>query len=885
MNRTLTNIGWRYLLRHPWQTVLMVLGIALGVAVMVAIDLANSAASRAFDLSTDAIAGRATHQIVGGPAGLDEALYARLRAAGVRDVAPVVTDYVTSPQLGNRPLQLLGVDPFAEAPFRSYLTEGGGAEDPRSRGAAPGTPAGLEQLAAFLTQPGALLISEGLAAEYGLAMGDTVALDASGRASTGVIVGLLRPADGLTRRALDGMILADIATAQEALGMVGRLSHVDLILPQGASFDCVPPSFNSAPLRSGCSYSLLELLPSEAQVVPVRARAGALEQMTAAFRTNLTALSLLALVVGMFLIYNSMTFSVVQRRPLFGTLRCLGVTQGEVGRLVLSEAVLVGALGSALGLGLGIVLGQGAVRAVTQTINDLYFVVTVRGIAIPVESLVKGALLGIAATVASTALPAWEAATVPPRLALARSGLEDKARRAVPLISAAGAGGIGLGAALLLIPTRSLVISFAGIFLLTIGFALLAPLATLALARVVQPLAGRAIGALGRMAPRNVTAALSRTAVAVAALMVAVSVTVGVGLMVASFRTTVVDWLEQTLWGDVYISAPQVTATRSAAPLDPRVVEIMQAWPGVARWDVLRSAEVGSPDGPILVTAVSDEDFTAPRVFVSTVGSRAQVAAAVKAGAVLASEPLANRLGLTLSKVEGPTRGATVTLYTDRGPQTFPVVGVYRDYSNSQGTVMMGLELYRQHWDDPAITAGLLVLAPGVGVDETVAGLREALAGIQGVVVRPNQALRDDALVVFDRAFAITGALQLLAALVAFIGVLSALLSLQLERGREFGVLRAVGLTVRQFRGLVFLETGLMGATAGLLALPTGLVLAVVLIFIINRRSFGWTMQLAAEPGIFLQALALAVVAALLAGVYPAIRMGRMAAAEALRGE
>ncbi|MGQ9490644.1 MAG: ABC transporter permease [Anaerolineae bacterium] len=878
MNRVLTNIGWRYLLRHPWQTVLMVLGIALGVSVMVAIDLANSAASRAFDLSTDAIAGRATHQIVGGPAGLDEALYARLRAAGVRDAAPVVTDYVTSPQLGDRPLQLLGVDPFAEAPFRSYLTTAAGAgaqtsrgtEEPRRAGMAPGTPVGLEQLVALLTTPGALLISEGVAADYGLAVGDTVQLDAAGRASTGVIVGLLRPEDGLTRRALDGMILADIATAQEVLGMVGRLSHIDLLLPDVRSND-----FRRLWART---TEVVTTNATDAQIVPVRARSGALEQMTAAFRINLTALSLLALVVGMFLIYNSMTFSVVQRRPLFGTLRALGVTPAEVGRLVLGEALLVGVLGSALGLGLGILLGQGAVRLVTQTINDLYFVVTVRGVAIPVESLVKGATLGIAATVASAALPAWEAATVPPRLALTRSGLEDTARRAVPLISAAGVGGIAVGVALLLVPTRSLVVSFGGIFFLTIGCALLAPLATLALACVAWPLAGRAFGILGRMAPRNVTAALSRTAVAVAALMVAVSVTVGVGLMVTSFRTTVVDWLGQTLWGDVYISAPQLTATRSAAPLDPRVLDVMRSWPGVTRWEVLRSAEVASPDGPIAITAVSDEDFTAPRVFVSTDGSRADVAAAVKAGAVLASEPLANRLGL-------PPHGATVTLYTDRGPRTFPVAGIYRDYSNSQGAVMMGLDLYRQHWDDPAITAGLLVLAPGVDVDETVAGLRQALAGIQGVVVRPNQALRDEALAVFDRAFAITGALQLLAAIVAFIGVLSALLSLQLERSREFGVLRAVGLTVRQFRGLVLLETGLMGAVAGLLALPTGFALAVVLIFIINRRSFGWTMQLVAEPGIFLQALALAVVAALLAGVYPAIRMGRMAAAEVLRGE
>ena len=879
MNRALRNAGWRYLRCHPWQTALMIVGIALGVAVMVAIDLANAAASRAFDLSTDAIAGRATHQIVGGPAGLDEAVYTRLRVAGVVDAAaPVVTGYVTSPQLGGRPIQLLGVDPFAEAPFRAYLAgaEGRGTGGQGGGGAEPGAPVGMDGLVAFLTRPGALLISEGLAAEYGLAVGDAVTLDAAGRASTGSIVGLLRPSDGLTRRALDGVILADIATAQEALGLVGRLSHIDLILPQDTSFDCVPHT--AAGLRSGCSRDLAELLPSGAQIVPVSARSGALEQMTAAFRTNLTALSLLALVVGMFLIYNSMTFSVVQRRPLFGTLRSLGVTRGEIGLLVLSEALVVGALGSLLGLGLGLVLGQGAVRLVTQTINDLYFAVTVRGVAIPAASLVKGAALGVAATVAATLLPAWEAAAAPPRLALTRSALEDTARRAVPLTALAGTAGLILGAGVLAIPTRNLAISFAGIFLLTIGCALLAPAFTLLFLRGILRPAGTLFGVLGRMAPRSVSAALSRTAVAVAALMVAVSVTIGVGLMVGSFRTTVVSWLGQTLWGDIYISAPSLTAARSSAPLDPRVVEIVSRWPAAQRWDVLRSVDVASPDGPVAVAALSDEDFTAPRIFLSTDGGRQAAAAAVRNGAVLASEPLANRLGL-------PSHGASVTLYTDRGPRAFPVAGIYRDYSNSQGTVMMALDLYRRYWDDRSVTDALIVLKPGEAADANVRGLQEALAGVQGVTVQPNRALRAEALAVFDRAFAITGALQLLAAVVAFIGVLSALLALQLERGREVGLMRAVGLTVRQLRGLVFLETGLMGAAAGLLAMPTGLILALVLIFIINRRSFGWTMQLHAAPGIFLQALLLAVAAALLAGVYPALRMGRMAAAEALRGE
>jgi len=156
---------------------------------------------------------------------------------------------------------------------------------------------------------------------------------------------------------------------------------------------------------------------------------------------------------------------------------------------------------------------------------------------------------------------------------------------------------------------------------------------------------------------------------------------------------------------------------------------------------------------------------------------------------------------------------------------------------------------------------------------------------VQRLFVRPNQALRDDVLEVFDRTFAITGALQLLATVVAFIGVLSALLSLQLDKQRQLGILRAVGLTARQLWGLVMLETGLMGTVAGLLSMPTGYALSLILIYIINRRSFGWTLQMQAEPAPFIEALIVAVIAALLAGIYPAYRMGKMVTAEALRFE
>lgn len=850
-------LGWRYLIRHPWQSILMVLGITLGVAVVVAVDLANTSASRAFDLSTEAVTGKATHQITGGPQGLDEGLYTTLRRSGVvQAAAPVINAYAASPQLGGVPLQLLGVDPFAEPPFRDYLGETAGG----TNSARPAPAAG--ELITLLTEPGAVLISAGMAERYGLSPGEPIELELEGETHPAFIAGLLHPSDGLSRRALEGLILADIATAQEFTGRLGTLDRIDLILTRPESQ--IP--------------QIEALLPTGLSLQTVAARRGAVEQMTSAFRVNLTALSLLALVVGMFLIYNTMTFSVVQRRPLFGTLRSLGVTRREVFGMVLIEAALAGVLGSALGLGLGVLMGQGAVRLVTQTINDLFFTLSVQGVQIPAASLVKGAVLGVAATLATAVPPAWEAASAPPRQVLTRSSLEGKTRKAIRLAAWAGGAVMLAGGGILAIPTRSLVVSFAGTFAVVVGFAMLAPLLTGALMRLAAPVLGRLWGILGRMAPRAVIASLSRTATAVAALMVAVSVTIGVSLMIGSFRQTVIAWLEQTLQGDVYISAPGLTGSTPSTPLDPGVTRRLASWPGVERVDVVRSVTVDSPQGPVEVMATNNFTIPQERIFAARSLPVQEMWPALESGSVLISEPLANRL-------EIPAQGGEIVLNTAQGQQRFPVAGIYYDYASTQGTVLFALPVYRRLWEDPAITAASLRLSPGTEADRVVRELQDALAGEQNLVIRANRTLRDDVLEVFDRTFAITGALQLLATVVAFIGVLSALLSLELERQREQGILRAIGLTVRQLWGLIMLETGLLGAVAGLLAMPCGYALALILVYVINRRSFGWTLQMQVWPEPFIMAVVVALTAALLAGIYPARRISRSTTAEAVRFE
>ena len=866
MSRQLARVARRQLGRHPWQVGLAVLGIALGVAVAVSIDLANESARRAFSLATQAVTGRATHQITGGPSGLPEEFYRRVKVElGVRLAAPILSGDVAAVDHPGRAFTVLGIDPFAEAPFRPYLGE---ARDPAAS-SAPGATAAerreppprdrLATVAALVTTPGAVVLSRATARDLGLTAGDRLAVRVSGIRRELTVVALLDPADPASARALESLLVTDISSAQEIFGAAGRLGRVDLIVADDAA-----------------GRALLEriarALPPGAELVLAGARAGTTAQMIRAFQWNLTALSLLALVVGMFLIYQTTTFSVVQRRPLIGSLRAIGVTRAEIFALVMGEAALIGAVGTGLGLALGWGLARGLLGLVTRTINDLYFVLSVRDVALEPLALVKGVLLGLGATLAAALAPALEATGAPPRVVMSRGALETGARRLVPRATWLGVALFGVGGLVLALP-GGIVSGFAGLFVLMIGCALLAPAAALGLLRLLHPVAAAAFGTLGRLATRGIVAALSRTAVAIAALMIAVSAATGVGIMIASFREAVVSWLEGTLRADVYVSAPSLVGNRPDATLDPALVARLAATPGVARAGTSRGVLVSSPAGPVQVVAL-DVDPARPPRWRFREGS-ADAVWSDRGRTVIVSEPFANRRGVRA--------GDVVRLRTDRGEGDFPVGGVFYDYGSSAGVVVMSRRTYDRFWDDRAVSGVAIEAAPGADLPALMAALRERAAGGQDLVVRSNRALREASLQIFDRTFAITSVLRTLTVLVAFIGMLAALMALALERAREIAVLRTLGLTPRQVWGLVTTESGLIGLLAGVLAVPGGLLLAGVLVFVVNRRSFGWTMPIDPSPAILLQGVALSVLAAVLAGLYPAWRMSRALPADALR--
>jgi putative ABC transport system permease protein len=323
---------------------------------------------------------------------------------------------------------------------------------------------------------------------------------------------------------------------------------------------------------------------------------------------------------------------------------------------------------------------------------------------------------------------------------------------------------------------------------------------------------------------------------------------------------------------------PGFTATTPSIAIDPKVIDTVRKYPGTVRVDSLRSVQVDSTIGPVNLMATSNPRIGSERLFASLQVDRSAVWEAMQAGGVLVSEPLANRMGMKRP-------GGEVRLFTGQGWRSFQVLGIYYDYTSSEGTLLMAQTVYRSLWHDNAITSLALRLQPGVSADQVTRGLQDRLTGQQQLLIRPNAALRQEVMVIFDRTFAITVALRVLATGVAFMGVLNALLLLQLEKQREVGILRALGLTGGQLWRLVMVETGLMGLAAGLLAMPTGYVLSLILVYVINRRSFGWTLQMAIQPEIFVQALAIALAAALLAGIYPGLKMSRMAAAEVIRNE
>jgi putative ABC transport system permease protein len=828
----------RWLARHPAQTWLSIIGIALGVAVVLAVDLANESARRGFQRSLAQVTGPATHQIEAASGTIPEQTYADLRLTyRLRQATPVIDGSI---RIGERRLTLLGTDPIAAAAMGNAQV------------AAP-----APELIRLLTQPDSLALAPADADRLGVAAGDEISVDAAGQARSMTVVGLLPEAPGTP---VEGLAVADIATAQEVFDRVGEIERIDLVLDADAA------------------AMLTEALPQGLRLTTSAGRGNALEQMTRAFRTNLTAMSLLALLVGGFIVYNTMTFAVLQRRPLLGTLRMLGVSRRQLFSLVLTEALVLALVGALIGVLLGVVVGAGLVQLVTRTIDDLYFALDVRGLHLAPLSLVKGVGMGILVTLIAALGPALEAARSQPRDVIRRTLVERRGQRLLPWLALAGGLLVAVGLALVGLSGRSMTLGFVALFLVIIGVSLTVPLVVQGVAALTTPVFGGLFGTEGRFAARGIAASVTRTGLAVAALAVAVSATVGVGIMINSFRAGVDNWLAGTLSSDIYV-AVDAGDGRPGGALPADLAGRIAALPGVEGVSQGRRVRVETRDGYQVPLLALSATYGHPRGFELLGEPAADLWPRWQAGElILVSEPFAYHRDVDL--------GDRVELFTAAGWRGFQVGAVVRDYGSDSGLLVLPRAVYAELWQDPSVASLGVVLADGADARAVSSRIEAGVAGLdQPLLIQANQSIRERSLEVFDRTFTITEVLRLLAVGVAFVGILSALMALELERGRDYAVLRATGMTRGQLARLILLQTSAMGIAAGLLAIPLGWIMGYMLIEVINLRSFGWTMPLRLPPATLAGGLVLAWCAALIAGLYPAWRATRVAPARALREE
>lgn len=802
--------------RHPWQSLLLFAGLVLSVATVIAIDLSIDSARRGFELSQRSVTGDASHQLLreGGYVEEDRLAWLRIKL-GIRPALPVIELAAREPHSGRR-LRLLGLDLLGEAELRPWL----GA-----------TAQGLDLAALWRADPPAVLAPSALGERLGVEPGQRLELRLRG---VPAVFELAATFDATAwPGAAEDLLVADIGTVQRVAGLQGKLSRIDLVLdPADAE-------------------RLRRALPPGLLLVETRARQQQTLDMSRAFTINLRAMSLLALMVGAFLVFQTLRFMVLRRTELIGLWRAIGVRRRELAMLLLREALLIGLLCGLLGSLLGIVLAQLLLERVLATIDDLYFRVTVARVFVTPALLAKGLALSVGSALLAVLLPLRDALKVPALGNLSRSRVEALARRQAHRAWPLGLLLTCLGAAWLGGGLGGLLSAFVAIFAMILGVMLAIP-ALLSVMLAALTRLGPRLPLLGRLALAQARQGLSRTGVASAVLALAVATVIGMATMIHSFRASVIDWIEASLVADLYLSSPDADGQ-----VPPDLVAVLAALPEVEEISRLRRRPLMHAEGPLVLSAID----LGPRGFAGyrwVAGDADTAWAGLQRGEALASEPLARRLNLA--------PGAQLVLPTPRGERVLRIAAVYRDYTSSQGLLTIPRELYREWFADDTVAA-LGLFARSGAVDALRQALSVELDGIDDLVLLEAGDIRAQTLAVFDRTFAITRVIHGLAGMIAFVAVLGALLGLALERQRDELLLASLGLGRAELRVLRLGQALALGLVAALLALPLGLGLSWVLVEVVNQRAFGWTMAYAIAPGELIQALLLAPLAALLAAL------------------
>ena len=832
----------RPLVREPVRTLLTLFAVALGVAVVVAIELAGVAATGSFRSSLESLTGAAEYEITA-VGGVDESLLGRLASLPYPvGFAPLIEGFAFV-EPGRENVPAFGVDMIGASTLGDSVSEEAFSLD-------------------YLRTSDSVWVGKA----FGKTPGDTLRLTINARTQDYVVRGIID-----TKRfqgaAQENVVVMDIATAQRAFDKQGRLDRIAVLLPRE------PEDQDWEPL-------LRAELPAGVALEPRGTRTGQNQKMLGAFRWNLRILSYISLVVGAFLIYNTISVSVVRRRAEIGVMRAMGASRGGVLAAFLAEAAFFGTAGMLLGLGAGRVMADGAVELMAATVETLYVSSAPGPIEITLGTLVVAALSGIGVSLLSALAPAREASAVSPSEAMARGHHEYRARlNAGRELVWAAVLAVAAGLATLAPPIeRKPVFGYLAALLLIAAAALAIPAVVSWVTRLASSTALRVFGVEGFLASRSLAASLARTSVLVGALSTAVAMMVSVGIMVGSFRDTVQVWIEYQLRADLYIRPAGAPSADRLATMEAALADRIEALPAVEAVDRFRSYPISYNGLPATLGAGEAQVVSRSGMvrFLEGPGREVILEQMRSDDNAIISEPFSAKHDLHV--------GDSVSLPLGGKQAQFRIAGVYYDYSSERGLIIIDRATLLKYLPDPALTSLAVYVKPGADLEAARTEIERATAG-QRLFIAGNRALRRAAIRVFDRTFAITYALEAVAIVVAIVGMAGALLALVIDRRREIGVLRFLGASGEQVRRMILFESGLLGLLSNLVGLGLGTLLSLVLIYVINKQSFGWTIQFHWPVVLLVSALTLIYAATLVAGIYPARLAARLSPIEVVHEE
>jgi len=843
----------RYVRRHRLLAILNILSVALGVAVYLATQIANQSANRAFTATVDMVSGKAELEITAPGGNLPETIFPTVAAAGgISAATPLIRGFVTLPQFPGEYLEVLGIDIFTNEPFRTFKPTNFGAER-----------FDIEQ---WLRGPGAIAVTEEFATNHNLKSGDKIRVRTN-LVDHELVVGFVLRSEGTFDSHFAAM---DIGWAQELFGRRRELSVIQLRLKNPSD-------------REAVVSELRQLIPKDANVAVPARRSEEIGKILSGFELNLAAMSLLSLIVGMFLIYNTISASVARREREIGILRSLGVRRNEIRWLFLGEAIVFGAIGASLGLLGGTLIAQFLTGTVAETISSLYVLVSVRQLALNPSTFLVAWILGMVAVICSAWLPAHAAAQMEPVRVLHGGRRLEKSVQPSPnglwigLVSLLCA----IGFSLLALSTGPRWLGFVAAFSVLAGSSFLVPWSTMRFSVLVRKLFRLGQRFLGKtiveaeLGAANLSRALLRNSITIAALAAAVAMTVGVSVMVFSFRETVRSWINTTLIADLFIAPASNEIVGASSFVPPSVLEFLKNHAMVVAIDTFREIEVPMGEKTVALAIVRGSER---RNFQFISGHGPDVMQRFRTEpCVIISESFARRHNLR--------DGESIELTTPNGAQKFPVAGVFYDYSRDQGIIYMSQQTFVQFWHDDRVNSVAVYLSQNVSPEVFSKIFREQFSSGGQYVVYSNRSLRTRVFEIFDQTFAVTYVLRTIAVIVAITGIFLSLTILITERSRELAIVRAIGGSVGQIRRLLLWETAMVGVLAATIGVVSGLCLSLVLTGVINRAFFGWTIRLAFPW----QSLAFTPLwifaAAVIAGFLPAWRAGRLPLAESLRSE